>query len=75
MRLEDFSSIVIGVDCWGLRRGRDLESWADGICLLDERVAIDCRELSLGSVRWLLPLLALAKASGLFHVKLGKSVG
>ncbi len=59
---------------WGLKRGRDLERWADGIRLLDEWFAFDQPEPRLAHIRWVRYFRLLARVSGIFHYQLGKHV-
>ncbi len=58
---------------WGLKRGKDLESWSDGICLLDECFYLDCPELRLGAQQRMRRIPLLAKAAGVYHYRLGKT--
>jgi methyltransferase (TIGR00027 family) len=63
----------IGARCrWALKRGKDLESWGDGICLLDEWFAFICPEPRLAHIRWVRHIPLLAKTIGVFHYRLGK---
>ncbi len=63
----------IGARChWGLKHGRDLESWSDGICLLDEWFPFRCPEPRLARIRWVRYIPLLAKTMGVFHYRLGK---
>ena len=52
---------------WGLKHANDLESWGDGICLLDEWFYFDHPEPRLSSFKWMHYFPSLAKASGIFH--------
>jgi O-methyltransferase involved in polyketide biosynthesis len=58
---------------WGLKRGKDLENWGDGICLLDEWFPFDCPEPRLARVQWVRHIPPLAKVMGIFHYRLGKT--
>jgi len=58
---------------WGLKRGRDLERWGDGICLLDEWFPFTCPEPRLARAPWVRHIPLLAKAWGVFHYRLGKT--
>jgi len=58
---------------WGLKRSKDLESWCDGIRLLDEWYWGDRPEPRLAKFRWMHHIPPLAKASGVFHYRLGKA--
>ncbi len=64
----------IGARChWALKRGKDLESWGDGICLLDEWFPFTCPEPRLARVRWVRHIPLLTKTMGVFHYRLGKT--
>ena len=58
---------------WGLRHARDLESWSEGICLLNEWYYFDHPEPRLGHLEWLRYFPPLVKAMGVFHYRLGRS--
>lgn len=60
---------------WGLKRGKELENWGDGICLLDEWFPFDHPEPRLAHVQWVRYIPPLAKVMGIFHYRLGKSAG
>lgn len=59
---------------WALKRGKDVEKWGEGIDLLDEWVYFSRPEPRLAHVRWMRYIPPLAKASGIFHYRLGKAV-
>jgi O-methyltransferase involved in polyketide biosynthesis len=66
----------VGARChWALKRGRDLERWGDGICLLDERFPFRYPEPRLGRARWVGHIPLLAKTMGVFHYRLGETAG
>jgi O-methyltransferase involved in polyketide biosynthesis len=56
---------------WGLKRGRDLESWGAGIRLLDEWFYFDRPEPRLGASQLMRYIPPLAKGVGIFHYQLG----
>jgi O-methyltransferase involved in polyketide biosynthesis len=58
---------------WGLKRGKDLERWGDGICLLDEWFPFSHPEPRLAHVQWMRHIPLLAKVMGIFHYRLGKT--
>ena len=58
---------------WGLKRGKDLESWGDDICLLDEWFPFDRPEPRLAQVQWVRHIPLLAKVMGIFHYRLGQT--
>jgi O-methyltransferase involved in polyketide biosynthesis len=60
---------------WGLKRGKDLESWGDGIHLLDEWFPFDWPEPRLAHVRWVRHIPPLAKVMGIFHYRFEKPAG
>ncbi len=57
---------------WGLKRGKDVESWGDGISLLDEWFPFDRPEPRLAHIQWVRYIPPLAKVMGIFHYRLGK---
>lgn len=57
---------------WGLKRGRDVERWRETISLLDEWSYFSHPEPRLARVRWMRFIPLLAKASGIFHYRLGQ---
>jgi O-methyltransferase involved in polyketide biosynthesis len=58
---------------WGLKRGKDLEGWGEGIYLLDEWFPFDRPESRLAHVQWMRHIPLLAKVMGIFHYRLGKT--
>lgn len=60
---------------WGLKRGKDVEGWGNDIHLLDEWFYFSRPEPRLSHVRWMRHITPLAKASGVFHCRLGQPVG
>ena len=62
----------IGVPAqWALKRGKDIESWGDGITLLDEWYPFTCPEPRLAHIRWVRYVPLFAKSAGVFHYQLG----
>jgi len=59
---------------WGLKHGKDLEGWGEGICLLDEWYLFDRPEPRLDHIRWMRHIPFLAKVMGIYHYRLGKTV-
>jgi O-methyltransferase involved in polyketide biosynthesis len=57
---------------WGLAHGRDVESWGEGIRLLDEWFYFERPEPRLGAMQMIRHIPALRKASGIFHYRLGQ---
>ena len=58
---------------WGLRRGKDVEMWGDDVNLLDEWFYFSRPEPRLAHAQWMRHIPLLAKASGIFHYRLGKT--
>jgi O-methyltransferase involved in polyketide biosynthesis len=58
---------------WGLKRGKDVESWGDGITLLDEWFPFSRPEPRLAHVWWMRHIPLFAKIFGIFHYRLGKA--
>lgn len=56
---------------WGLRRGKDVEQWGNDISLLDEWFYFSRPEPRLAQAQWMRHIPLLAKASGIFHYRLG----
>jgi O-methyltransferase involved in polyketide biosynthesis len=57
---------------WSLKQAKDVESWGEGICLLDEWNYYEDDEANLRAFRWVRLFPALAKSSGIYHYRLGK---
>jgi O-methyltransferase involved in polyketide biosynthesis len=57
---------------WKLKYGRDLESWGEGIRLLEEYFFFDQSEPRLGAVKWMRYIPPLAKGTGIFRYRLGE---
>ena len=60
---------------WGLKRGKDLERWGDGITLLDEWFPFDRPEPRLAHAQWMRHVPLLARVMGIFHYRLGTATG
>jgi len=60
---------------WGLKRGKDLERWGDGITLLDEWFPFDRPEPRLAHAQWMRHVPLLARVMGIFHYRLGTILG
>lgn len=56
---------------FGLRRGEDLERWADGISLLEQWHPFDRPEPRLAKYRWVRHVPFLARPIGVYHYRLG----
>lgn len=57
---------------WGLKHGRDVETWGDDISLLDEWFYFDDPEPRMQSYRWMGRIPLLGRSTGIFHYQLGK---
>jgi O-methyltransferase involved in polyketide biosynthesis len=60
---------------WGLGRGQELESWGDGIRLLDEWGYFDRPEPRLDHIRWMRHIPLLARVMRVYHYRLGEAAG
>jgi len=61
----------IGALCyWALKRGKELESWGDGICLLDEWFPFEQSEPRLGKARWVRGIPLFARTVGVSRYRL-----
>lgn len=56
---------------WRLPHGKDVESWGEGIRLLDEWNYYEDDEPRFRAFRWVRLIPPLAKSSGIFHYRLG----
>jgi O-methyltransferase involved in polyketide biosynthesis len=56
---------------WGLKHGKDVESWEDGILLLEEWFYFDDPEPRMNAYRWMGNFPLLGKSTGIFHYRLG----
>lgn len=56
---------------WGLKHGKDVESWGEGLVLLDEWFYFDDPEPRMHLYRWMRLIPLVAKSTGIFHYRLG----
>jgi O-methyltransferase involved in polyketide biosynthesis len=56
---------------WRLNSGKEVESWGADIRLLDEWYYYSDEESPLKAYRWMRLIPGIAKASGIFHYRLG----
>lgn len=56
---------------WGLRHGKDVEGWGNGLRLLDEWFYFDDPEPRMRPYRWMGIFPFLRKSTGIFHYQLG----
>jgi len=57
---------------WGLKHGKNVESWGEGISMLEEWFYFDDPEPSMAPFRWMRHFPLLGKSTGIFHYRLGK---
>ncbi len=57
---------------WGLRRGQEIESWGEGIHLLDEWGYFDQPEPRLDNIRWMQNIPLFARVLRIYHFQFGK---
>jgi hypothetical protein len=55
-----------------LKHGKDVESWGDGLVLLDEWFYFDDPEPRMHSYRWMRYFPLLEKSTGIFHYRFGE---
>jgi O-methyltransferase involved in polyketide biosynthesis len=58
---------------FGLRHGRDVETWGKGIRMLEEWFYFGTDELRLRQYRWMYNIAFLRKSTGIFHYRLGNT--
>jgi len=56
---------------WGLKHGKDVECWGEGIRLLDEWFYFDDPEPRMRPYRWMRLFPLFSKSTGIFHYQLG----
>jgi O-methyltransferase involved in polyketide biosynthesis len=72
---SNLQTSAFGFHCyWGVWHGEELESWADGIRLLDEWGYFDQPEPRLAYMQWFRPIEALFRTLRIYHFQLGKAV-
>ena len=59
---------------WGIWRGQEVESWGNGIHLLDEWGYFDRPEPRLDHIRWMRHIPLLARVLRIYHYRLGNAV-
>jgi O-methyltransferase involved in polyketide biosynthesis len=75
IRTDNLQLAATGVKArlhWGLKHGRDLETWAAGITMLEEWFYFDDPEPRMAPYRWMRLFPLLGKSTGIFHYKLGE---
>lgn len=58
---------------WSVKRGQDLEQWAEGVTLLDEWSLFSRPEPRLARIRWIRYIPFLANALRIFHYRFGRT--
>ncbi len=56
---------------WKLKHGKDVETWGEGISLLEEWFYFDHPEPRMNAYRWMGSISLLGKSTGIFHYRLG----
>ena len=56
---------------WSIKSGKSVESWGNGIRMLDEWNYYEDDDTPLKALRWVRLIPPLAKSSGIFHYQLG----
>lgn len=56
---------------WGLKHGKDVERWSDGISMLEEWFYFGTDEPRVKSYRWMRKVPLMGKSTGIFHYRLG----
>jgi O-methyltransferase involved in polyketide biosynthesis len=75
IRTDNLQLALSGVKArlhWGLKHGRDVETWGEGITMLEEWFYFDDPEPRMASSRWMRHIPLLGKSTGIFHYRLGK---
>ncbi len=67
------SKIAAGLLKWGLRRGREMESWGAGIRMLDQWGYFDQPEPRLAAIWWMPIARPLLGGMRIYHFQVGKS--
>ncbi len=55
---------------WGLKHGRDVEKWAEGIVMLSEWFYFNTPEPRMAAYKWMGSVPVLGKSTGIFHYRL-----
>jgi O-methyltransferase involved in polyketide biosynthesis len=74
IRSDNLQLLFSGVEArlhFGLRHGRDVEAWGDGIRMLEEWFYFGTDEPRLRPYRWMYKIGFLRKSTGIFHYRLG----
>jgi O-methyltransferase involved in polyketide biosynthesis len=74
IRTDNLQLALSGVKArlhWGLKQGRDVEKWGEGISMLEEWFYFDDPEPRMAPYRWMRLFPVLGKSTGIFHYRLG----
>jgi len=74
IRTDNLQLALSGVKArlkWGLKHGRDVEQWGEGITMLEEWFYFDDPEPRMAAYRWMRLIPLLGKSTGIFHYRLG----
>ena len=74
IRSDNLQLAMTGVQArlhWGLKHGRDVESWGEGISMLEEWFYFDSPEPRMAPFRWMRHIPLLGRGAGIFHYRLG----
>jgi O-methyltransferase involved in polyketide biosynthesis len=74
IRTDNLQLALSGVKArlrWGLKHGRDVEKWGEGILMLEEWFYFDDPEPRMAPYRWMRHFPLLGRSTGIFHYRLG----
>jgi O-methyltransferase involved in polyketide biosynthesis len=74
LRTDNLQLALSGVKArlhWGLKHGKDVEQWGQGIALLEEWFYFTDPEPRMAPYRWMRHFPLLGKSTGIFHYRLG----
>jgi O-methyltransferase involved in polyketide biosynthesis len=74
IRTDNLQLALSGVKArlhWGLKQGRDVEKWGEGISMLEEWFYFDDAEPRMAPYRWMRLFPVLGKSTGIFLYRLG----
>jgi O-methyltransferase involved in polyketide biosynthesis len=74
IRTDNLQLALTGVKArlhWGLKQGKDVEQWSQGIILMDEWFYFDNPEPRMAPYRWMRHFPLLGRSTGIFHYRLG----
>lgn len=74
--VSNLQTAEFGFRChWGIWRGQEIESWGEGIHLLDEWGYFDPPEPRLAYIRWMRHIESLIRTVRIYHFLLGNAAG